>query len=273
MKFKVARAAKHMWEEPVISGSKGSGTVFFCGCNLKCVYCQNYEISHGSKGLYVSEDQLVDLFLQLEKQGVHNINLVTPSPYIKALPSLLMKARSLIKVPIVYNTSAYESVEDLKALEGLVDIYLPDFKYVDSAVSKKYSGVTNYSEIASAAITEMRRQQPNDIIKKGIMTKGVIVRHLILPSNARDSFVVLDEIAKIDKDMYVSLMSQYFPTSNVKDFPELNRRITRAEYNAVKEHFFKVGLHNGFQQDPSSAIKDYTPNFDTSTLLREINEV
>jgi len=271
MKFKIARAAKHMWEEPVISGTNGSGTVFFCGCNLKCVYCQNYKISRGGTGLFVSEDQLIDLFLKLETDGAHNINLVTPSPYIKLLPVLLAKAKKIIKIPIVYNTNAFESVEDLKNLKGLVDIYLPDFKYVDNAVAQKYSGVSNYFEVASAAIAEMRRQQPQDVFENGIMTRGVIVRHLILPSNTHDSFKVLDEIARIDKDIYVSLMSQYFPTQNVKNFPELSRRITKAEYNAVKEHFFSIGLHNGFQQDPSSAIEDYTPDFDLSQLKKQID--
>jgi len=262
MKFKIARIAKHMWEEPVISGEKGSGTVFFSGCNMKCVYCQNFKISHQrDAGVYLSQEEFIDQIVELSKT-VHNINFVTPSHYIKVLPKFLRELKNRINVPIVYNTSSYESVNDLKQLEGLVDIYLPDFKYADNEIAKKYSGVNDYVETARLAITEMRRQQPKDIFTQDptpIMVRGVIVRHLILPNNIRDSLNVIDEIANIDKTLYVSLMSQYFPTPNVPN--ELNRRITRREYNIVKKHFFKQGLYNGFQQDPASAIKDYTPDF------------
>jgi putative pyruvate formate lyase activating enzyme len=260
VKFKVARIAKHIWEEPVISGKNGSGTVFFSGCNLGCVYCQNFEISHAPfKGEYYDETELLDKIIELSKSGVHNINFVTPSHYIKALPSFLRALKQKIDIPIVYNTSAYEKVDDLRGLAGLVDIYLPGFKYADDELAKNYSGVGDYVETARAAIAEMRRQQPADIFENGTMKRGVIVRHLILPSHTDDTCRVLDEIAKIDKTMYVSLMSQFFPTKNCPK--EIARRITAREYNLCKEYFFNIGLTNGFQQSPKSAIQGYTPKF------------
>jgi putative pyruvate formate lyase activating enzyme len=206
----------------------------------------------------MEQDELVKKIAELSSD-VHNINFVTPSHYIKQMPTLLKELRKKISVPIVYNTSAYESVEDLRALVGLVDIYLPDFKYADNELAKKYSGAADYVNIAKAAITEMRRQQPKDIFENGIMKRGVIVRHLILPNHTDDSCRVLDEIKKIDKSMYVSLMSQFFPTPTCPK--ELARRVTANEYNKCKEHFFNIGLVNGFQQSPKSAIKGYTPEF------------
>lgn len=258
----------------MISGENGSGTIFFSGCRLRCVFCQNYEISHNFKGLNVTGEQLVRLMLYLQSQGAHNINLVTPSHYITKLPEVLKTARQNgLDIPIVYNTSGYESVQNLKALEGLVDIYLPDLKYYDNALGQKYSRVWDYFDIASQAVKEMRRQQPQDRIKDGLMKKGVIVRHLILPGLTEDSKKVLDFLAGLDKTLQVSLMSQYFPTCNVKMFPELNRRISQSEYDEVIEYFFQIGLEDGFCQELSSAIEDYVPDFDLEELQKIIDRV
>ena len=274
MNFKIARVGLHYWEEPVISGENGSGTIFFSGCRLRCVYCQNYEISHNAKGLFVSSEQLIKLMLYLQSQGAHNINLVTPSHYITRLPDVLKTAKQNgLHIPIVYNTSSYESVEDLKRLEGLVDIYLPDLKYYDNSSAQKYSKVLDYFDKASLALKEMRRQQPQDYVENGLMKKGVIVRHLILPSLIEDSKKVLDFLAELDKTLQVSLMSQYFPTANAKTFPELDRRISQSEYDEVLEYFFLTGLDDGFCQELSSAIEDYVPDFDLDELKGIIDRV
>lgn len=258
-----------MWEEPIISGDKGSGTVFFSGCALRCVYCQNYEISHKAKGLFVDSNELIFLMLYLQDKGVHNINLVTPSPYAKQLAEMLTKIKPRLTVPIVYNSSGYENLDNLKRLEGLIDIYLPDFKYADNALGEKYSSVKDYADVALKAITEMRRQQPKDIIIDGIMKKGVIVRHLALPSHKEDSKKVLDILSKLDKTLYVSLMCQYFPTSKAALFPELNQKIKPSDYADLLEYFENVGLSNGFSQSPDSALEEYVPDFDLS-LLKDI---
>lgn len=274
MNFKIARAGLHFWEEPVISGQNGSGTIFFSGCQLHCAYCQNYEISHKAKGLFVSSDQLVKLMLYLQQQGAHNINLVTPSHYITKLPQVLKEAKQRgLKIPIVYNTSSYESVENLQALEGLVDIYLPDLKYSDNALGQKFSRVPDYFYVATKAIKEMRRQQPKDCIQNELMKNGVIVRHLILPGYVENSKRVLDFLADFDKTLLVSLMSQYFPTPKVKDYPELNRRITQSEYDELIHYFFRIGLDNGFCQELSSAIEDYVPDFDLNELKEIIDKL
>lgn len=274
MKFKVARAGIHLFEEPIISGDKGSGTIFFSGCTMRCVYCQNYEISHKGKGLLIDDDQLIALMLDLQEQGVHNINLVTPSHYAKQLAKLLPKIKGKqLTIPIVYNTSSYEKVETLQLLDGLIDIYLPDLKYCDENISIKYSNAPNYYVIATAAIAEMRRQQPNDVIIDDIMRKGVIVRHLALPGLTEDSKKVLDHLAQLDISLYISIMGQYFPTQNVSDIKELNRRLRKREYNDLIEYFHNVGLCNGFLQDLSSAIEDYVPDFDLEILKAKINSL
>ena len=274
MNFKVARVGLHHWEEPVISGERGSGTVFFSGCYLRCVYCQNYAISHKAQGLFISQEQLIKLMLYLQDKGAHNINLVTPSHYITKLPKMLKEAKQNgLEIPIGYNTSSYESVENLKSLEGLVDVYLPDLKYYDNALGQRYSKVKDYFDVASKAIIEMRRQCPKDVIKDELIKSGVIVRHLVLPSHIDDTKKVLDFLADFDKTLFISLMSQYFPTCNVKTFPEINRRITQAEYDEVIEYFFEVGLKNGFCQELTSAIEDYVPDFDLGELQKIVDEL
>ncbi len=255
-----------MWEEPIVSGNKGSGTIFFSGCAMRCVYCQNYDISHAAKGLFIDGEELTYLMLYLQDKGVHNINLVTPSHYSKQLAELLTKIKPRLSVPIVYNSSGYENIENLRKLEGLVDIYLPDLKYSDNILGERYSSVKDYADVAIKTIAEMRRQQSKDIITDDIMEKGVIVRHLVLPTHKEDSKKVLDILSNLDKTLYVSLMCQYFPTSKAALFPELNQRIKPADYADLLEYFGNIGLTNGFSQAPDSAVEDYVPDFDLSAL-------
>lgn len=267
--YKIARVGLHHFEEPCLSGESGSGTIFFSGCNLRCLFCQNYEISHESKGLEVSENELVKLMLYLQDIGAHNINLVTPSNYVYLLKDTLKVAKQQLKIPIVWNSSGYETVQNLKKLDGLVDIYLPDFKYSDDDLAWEYSHAKGYRKVAFDALKEMRRQQPCDIFDDdGMMQKGVIVRHLVLPNALENTRGVLHDIAAIDKDLFVSLMGQYFPTPNVERHPILSRRITQQEYDKATQMFFDSGLQNGFSQDLDSATEEYVPNFDLNVLKR-----
>lgn len=265
--YKIARVGLHHFEEPCLSGERGSGTIFFSGCNLRCLFCQNFEISHGGKGLEVSEKQLVSLMLYLQDSGAHNINLVTPSNYTNLLKDTLKIAKSQLKIPIVWNSSGYETVQNLKKLDGLVDIYLPDFKYSDDDLGWEYSHAKGYRKIAFDAISEMRRQQPDDVFgDDGMMQKGVIVRHLVLPGALENTKGVLQDISSIDDTMYVSLMGQYFPTPNVENHPILSRRITEDEYDQATQAFFDAGLQNGFSQELDSATEEYVPDFDLDAL-------
>ena len=257
---KVARAALHFWEEPCISGTRGSGTVFFSGCTLRCAFCQNYEISHLGQGKEIMVQRLADIFSMLEDQGAHNINLVTATPFVP----VILQALELRKpgIPIVWNTGGYETVETLKMLEGVVDIYLPDLKHVSSRLSKLCAGAPDYFEVASQAIQEMCRQTgPAVYDENGMLQKGVIVRHLILPGCTMDSRKVLDFIAEsLPKGTPVSLMRQYTPSSYCQ-IPGLDRRITDAEYDRVLAHFQALGL-TGYTQEKESADSAYTPPFD-----------
>lgn len=271
--YKIARVGLHHFEEPCLSGERGSGTIFFSGCNLRCLFCQNFEISHGGKGLEVSEKQLVSLMLYLQDSGAHNINLVTPSNYTNLLKDTLKIAKSQLKIPIVWNSSGYETVQNLKKLDGLVDIYLPDFKYSDDDLAWQYSHAKGYRKIAFDAISEMRRQQPADVFDgDGMMQKGVIVRHLVLPGALENTKGVLQDISSIDDTMYVSLMGQYFPTPNVENHPILSRRITEDEYDQATQAFFDAGLQNGFSQELDSATEEYVPDFDLQALQQILNE-
>ena len=257
----VARVAPHFGEEPCISGTKGSGTVFFSGCTLKCVFCQNYEISDGHKGRAVTPKELADCYKRLEQQGVHNINLVTADHYVNAVAESLDIYKP--SVPVVYNCSGYTSPKTLSILDGLVDIYLPDFKYSDDALAIKYSSAPNYVNTASASIKEMIFQVGTPLIDEdGMMKKGVIVRHLILPSHTKNSLGVLDIIKRsYDKQVLVSLMCQYVPVNKAHDFPKINRTITRREYEKVKSELYALGL-DGFTQDLTSASTDFIPDWD-----------
>lgn len=271
--YKIARVGLHHFEEPCLSGERGSGTIFFSGCNLRCLFCQNFEISHGGKGLEVSEKQLVSLMLYLQDSGAHNINLVTPSNYMNLLKDTLKIAKSQLKIPIVWNSSGYETVQNLKKLDGLVDIYLPDFKYSDDDLAWQYSHAKGYRKVAFDAISEMRRQQPADVFDgDGMMQKGVIVRHLVLPGALENTKGVLQDISSIDDTMYVSLMGQYFPTPNVENHPILSRRITEDEYDQATQAFFDAGLQNGFSQELDSATEEYVPDFDLDELQKILNE-
>lgn len=270
--YKIARVGLHHFEEPCLSGERGSGTIFFSGCNLRCLFCQNYEISHEGKGLEVSENELVSLMLYLQDIGAHNVNLVTPSNYTNLLKDTLKFAKSQLKIPIVWNSSGYETVQNLKKLEGLVDVYLPDFKYSDNDLAWEYSHAKEYRKVAFDAIKEMRRQQPHDVFdEEGMMQKGVIVRHLVLPEAIENTKGVLQDIARIDKDTFVSLMGQYFPTPNVTSHPVLSRRITEDEYDQATQAFFDCGLRNGFSQDLDSATEEYVPDFDLNALQTLLN--
>ena len=254
---KIARIAPHYWEEPCISGTKGSGAVFFSGCTLRCVFCQNFEISANGKGRCITPAQLSDEIKKLEESGVHNINLVSPTPFVDAI----LKAFEIYKpnIPIVYNCSGYEKVETLKKLEGLVDIYLPDFKYSDDTLALKYSGANNYTETALAAIGEMLRQTKSaEFDDENIMTRGTIIRHLVLPNHTKNSIEALKLLAQNFGSPLVSLMCQYIPFGKAKDIPELNRKITKREYEKVKQALFELEL-DGFVQDLSSADEKYIP--------------
>lgn len=271
--YKIARVGLHHFEEPCLSGERGSGTIFFSGCNLRCLFCQNFEISHGGKGLEVSEKQLVSLMLYLQDSGAHNINLVTPSNYTNLLKDTLKIAKPQLKIPIVWNSSGYETVQNLKKLDGLVDIYLPDFKYSDDDLAWQYSHAKGYRKVAFDAISEMRRQQPADFFgDDGMMQKGVIVRHLVLPGAHENTKGVLQDISSIDDTMYVSLMGQYFPTPNVENHPILSRRITEDEYDQATQAFFDAGLQNGFSQELDSATEEYVPDFDLDALQEILHE-
>ena len=262
---KVARIAPHYWEEPCISGERGSGAVFFSGCVLSCVFCQNAKISTGGYGKIISVKELSEHIRRLEDMGVHNINLVSPTPYIESIIECFEMYKP--KIPVVYNTGGYEKAETLKRLEGIVDIYLPDMKYAKSETAQKYSHAENYPEIALKAISEMVRQTGKpEFDGNGMMKKGVIVRHLILPQNTKNSIMVLDLLKEnFGDEILVSLMAQYTPLGNAEKFPEINRKITSREYAKVLSYFEETGL-DGFVQELSSAKKDYVPEFDVSLI-------
>ena len=264
-RFKLARAALHFWEEPCISGKNGSGAVFFSGCNLKCVYCQNYEISIGDKGTQISDERLIEIFEELIDEGAQNINLVNPTHYATRLVEVLSKWKC--PVPIVYNSSGYESVETLRLFEGIVDIYLPDFKYIRSEKAQRYSIAKDYPQAVKAALFEMRRQQPEDIFENGIMKSGMIIRHLILPQNTNSSLEIIDYIKENFESTYLSLMAQYVPCGNLKDFPELQRKITKREYEKVVNYACQKGLQRVFVQELGSADKMYIPPFDLNGVI------
>lgn len=268
--FRVARASLHSWEEPQISGTRGSGTVFFCGCNLRCIYCQNRAISREGQGREIGADELIDVMLRLEAAGAHNINLVTPTQYALQLADVLASAKKRLHIPIVYNCGGYEDVEVLRRLEGLIDIYLPDFKYVDGELAERYSGARNYCEIATEALAEMLRQTGVPLIgEDGLMRRGVIVRHLVLPGSRKDSVAVLSHLARtFGTDAFLlSLMSQYTPAF-AQDAPDrvLHRRVTSFEYQTVADEALRLGF-SGNLQERTSADAGYTPNFSESSFL------
>ena len=261
---KVARAARHLWEEPCISGSRGSGTVFFSGCELGCVFCQNREISRGNFGREVTEARLADIFLKLQAQDVHNLNLVTPLQYTPQILQALELARPALTLPVVVNCGGYARVDTLRRWEGQADIWLPDLKYHSSELAARYSGAADYFDRATEAILEMHRQQPTlEWNADGTLRRGVIVRHLILPGAWKDSLKVLEWLdSALPKDGFLlSLMRQYTPTAACKDYPEINRKLTTFEYRKVLDRAAELGF-DGFSQEAGSAKAEYTPPFD-----------
>ncbi|MGN1221828.1 MAG: radical SAM protein [Christensenellales bacterium] len=257
----LAKADLFFWEEPVISGTNGSGAIFFSGCNLKCCFCQNYEISSGKKGKEITVDRLAQIFKELEQQGAHNINLVSPTHYVQQIIEALKIYRP--KIPVVYNSNGYENVETIKKLKDYVDIYLVDLKFCDKELSQKYCKASNYFECATLAIKEMISQKQNVVIKNGIMQSGVIIRHLVMPNCTQDSKKILDWINQNAKDKaLISLMSQYFPCHESYKHSEINRTITPLEYKIVLNYAIKLGLTNGFMQEFESATSKYVPIWD-----------
>lgn len=286
--LKVARAALHYWEEPCISGKEGSGAVFFSGCSLHCVFCQNRNIANGTAGKLISRERLAEIFLELQEKGANNINLVTAGHFVPQVIWALERAkRDGLRLPIVYNTSSYESVETIKMLEGLVDIYLPDFKYMDAALSARYSHAPDYSQVAKAAIAEMVRQTgtaefamaaekedrevtdmgeraaEDEMSEEGLMQRGTIVRHLILPGHTADSKEVIRYLYETYGDaIYISIMNQFTPLSGLEKYPELNRKLTEAEYDEVVDYAIELGVECGFIQEGETAEESFIPEFD-----------
>ena len=261
---KIALYSTHNFEEPCISGKKGSGTVFFSNCNMNCVFCQNYEISQQGKGKENTIEELAEIFIKQQEKNVENINLVTPTSYVPQIIEAIKIARNKgLKLPIVYNTNGYEKVETLKMLEGYVDIYLPDFKYSDNELGKRLSKVDNYFEIVTRALKEMYRQTGKAVFDdRGIMQKGMIIRHLVLPNQILNSRRVLKWINENMHDVYVSVMAQYFPTYKAKDIEDINRKLTKEEYEQIENYLYRLDLENGYIQELGEHEEEYVPKWD-----------
>jgi len=276
--LKVARAALHFWEEPCISGVAGSGAVFFAGCQLRCIYCQNHDIAIGKSGKTITIERLSEIFMELQQKNANNINLVTPTHYVPQIIQAIQLAKKAgLVLPIVYNTSAYETVETLRMLEGYVDIYLPDFKYMDAKIACNYSNAKDYFDVAAKAIAEMHRQVgdpyfnektitgdlENDRIEEDMMTKGMIVRHLMLPGEFEDSKNIISYLYQTyGNNVFISIMNQYTPLEQVKNIEKLNRRITKKEYDKLVNFAIDLGVENGFIQEGKTAKESFIPEFD-----------
>ena len=263
--IKLAMASIHNFEEPCISGENGSGTVFFSNCNMNCVFCQNYKISHQGLGREISIEELAEIFIDEQNKNAENINLVTPTMYVYHIIEAIKIAKNKgLKIPIVYNSNGYENVETIKKLKGYIDIYLPDLKYYDDDLAFKYSGVKNYFENATSAIKEMYNQVGSPVLdENGMMKKGLIIRHLVLPNNLQNSKDVLKWINdNIDKKVFVSVMAQYFPTNKAKDFPEINRKLTKEEYEEIENYLYSLDLDNGYIQELGEHEEEYVPDFE-----------
>lgn len=264
--LRAARAALHFWEEPCISGDCGSGTVFFSGCSLQCIFCQNHEIALGESGKVISVERLSQIFLELQEKGAANINLVTAGHFIPQVCRALELSKTHgLSIPIVYNTGSYEEVASLRLLEGLIDIWLPDLKYFSGDLSARYSSAPDYFQVATAAIAEMFRQTPATVFdsKTGLMQRGIIVRHLMLPSQAADSKKILRYLHTTYGDaIYISIMNQYTPLAGVSEIPELNRKVAPEEYRRVLDFADRIGIENGFMQEDGTAAESFIPPFD-----------
>ena len=268
---RLARAALHFWEEPCLSGTAGSGTVFFSGCSLRCIFCQNHDIACSRVGMAVSTERLAEIYLELQAQGALNINLVTADHFLpQVIASLKLAKANGLHLPIVYNCSGYQKVEALQALDGLIDIYLPDFKYLDAAPAQKYSRAANYAEIAKAALAEMVRQCPNPRFDaEGIMQSGVIVRHLLLPGQGKDTREILAYLHRTyGESIYMSIMNQYTPLPQVANIAEINCRICDDEYEAVIDYALDLGIEQAFVQEGGAAEESFIPAFDYAGVLK-----
>lgn len=268
--MRIARAALHFWEEPCISGTEGSGAIFFAGCSLGCVFCQNTDISRGRAGTVISVEKLADICLRLQRQEANNINLVTAGHYLPSVAEALRLARQQgLQIPVVYNSSGYEKADTLQLLDGLVDIYLPDMKYMDEELSDKYSHGKDYPKVAKEALAEMVRQCPEaEFDQRGIMTKGVIVRHLLLPGHVKDSQAVLHYLHETyPNQIYISIMSQYTPMPQMSAYPELNRRVTKREYNRLLDYAMDLGIENGFFQEGDPVGESFIPAFNGEGVI------
>ena len=266
-KIKIALASVHNYEEPCISGKNGSGTVFFSNCNLNCIYCQNYEISQLGKGKEITIEHLAQIFIKQQEKNVNNINLVTPTMYIPQIIEAIKIARKKgLNIPIIYNSKGYENVETIKKLNGYIDIYLPDLKYYSNEIAKKYSKIDNYFETAISAIKEMQKQVGNPIFnEKGIIQKGVIIRHLILPHHLLNTKNILKYVKEnFDENTYISIMAQYFPTYKAKEDKLINRKLTKKEYKEIENYLYLLNLKNGYIQELGEHEEEYVPNFDLS---------
>lgn len=262
---KIALASLHHFEEPCISGKNGSGTVFFSNCNLKCVYCQNYEISQEGIGYEISIQELSNIFLKQQENGAENINLVTPTMYVpQIIEAIKIAKKNGLKLPIIYNSNGYENIETIKLLAGYIDVYLPDLKYFDNNLAKKYSGINSYFEYATKAIQEMYFQVGlPKFDENGLIKKGIIIRHLVLPNHIDNSKKVLSWLKEnMPKDVYISLMAQYFPTYKAKDIKDLNRKLTKEEFEEIKNHLDTLNIHNGYFQELGEHEEEYVPNFE-----------
>ncbi len=261
---KIALYSTHNFEEPCISGKKGSGTVFFSNCNMNCVFCQNYEISQQGKGKEISIQELAEIFIKQQEKDVENINLVTPTSYVlQIIEAIKIARKNGLNIPIVYNTNGYEKVETLKMLEGYIDIYLPDLKYSDDVLAKRLSKVDNYFEIATNAIKEMHRQVGQPVFNEdGIMQKGMIIRHLVLPNHILNSRKVLKWINDNMNDVYVSVMVQYFPTYKAKEIEDINRKLTKEEYDEIESYLYRLNLENGYIQELGEHEEEYVPKWE-----------
>ena len=264
-KIKIARASLHMWEEPCISTSCGSGTIFFSGCNLRCVYCQNYNISHNGFGMEIDVDRLVEIFFELKEKGASNINLVTPSHYVSLIREAIVKARSIgFDLPFIYNSSGYDSIDALEKLKGLIDVYLPDFKYIDDNVAYKYSNCKDYVSTVIEAIDYMYNDVGRVVFDEyGAIKKGVIVRVLVLPNYVDDSKKIIKYLySKYKDNIYISIMNQYTPMGNLDKYSEINRKLTTSEYNEVVGYAISIGVSNAYIQEEGTCDESFIPCFD-----------
>lgn len=266
--IKVAHYGLHMWEEPIISGNSGSGTVFFSNCNLKCIFCQNRDISEGGYGKEITSERLEEIFLELQKMKAENINIVTPTMYVPQIVKVLKRIKNRkLKIPIVYNTSSYENKSTINLLDGYIDIYLADFKYFDNMLGEKYSNCYKYFEVASNAIDEMFRQVGEPIIENNLLKKGMIVRVLVLPGHVEDAKKIIAYLYKKYKNkIFISIMNQYTPMKHFEKFPNLNNKLTNDEYNEVIDYAYDLGVRNAFIQDGETASESFIPKFDCSKI-------